>query len=34
MRRLPASYTKDIRVEKLARAYAHVYDHFGAMSAC
>ncbi len=28
MRRLPAAYTKDIRVEKLARTYAHVYDHY------
>jgi type I restriction enzyme R subunit len=27
MRRLPAAYTKSIRTEKLARAYAHVYDH-------
>jgi hypothetical protein len=26
--RLPASFTKDIRAEKLARAYAHVYDHY------
>jgi hypothetical protein len=25
---LPAPYTKDIRVEKLARGYAHVYDHY------
>jgi len=33
MRPLPPKYTKDIRVEKLARAYAHVYDHyFGAGS--
>jgi type I restriction enzyme R subunit len=33
MRPLPSKYTKDIRVEKLARAYAHVYDHyFGAGS--
>ncbi len=28
MRRLPAPFTKDIRAEKLARAYAHVYDHY------
>jgi len=28
MRRLPAQYTRDIRSEKLARAYAHVYDHY------
>ena len=28
LRRLPAQYTKDIRVEKMARAYAHVYDHY------
>ena len=28
MRRLPAAYTKDIRVEKLARTYAHLYDHY------
>ncbi len=28
MRRLPAQYTKDVRTEKLARAYAHVYDHY------
>mgnify|MGYP006207781921 CR=1 FL=1 len=33
LRRLPAQYTKDIRAEKMARAYAHVYDHyFGAGS--
>jgi type I site-specific restriction-modification system R (restriction) subunit len=25
---LPPAYTKEIRVEKLARAYAHVYDHY------
>jgi type I restriction enzyme, R subunit len=30
MRRLPGAYTRDIRAEKMARAYAHVYDHFGA----
>ena len=28
MRRLPAQYTKDIRSEKMARSYAHVYDHY------
>ena len=28
MRRLPAQYSKEIRVEKTARAYAHVYDHY------
>ena len=28
MRRLPAAFTKGIRVEKIARAYAHVYDHY------
>ena len=28
IRRLPAAYTKDVRVEKMARAYAHVYDHY------
>ena len=28
IRRLPAAYTRDIRVEKMARAYAHVYDHY------
>jgi type I restriction enzyme, R subunit len=26
--RLPAAFTKDIRAEKMARAYAHVYDHY------
>ena len=26
MRRLPAAYSRDIRAEKMARAYAHVYD--------
>ena len=25
---LPTAYTKDIRNEKMARAYAHVYDHY------
>lgn len=24
-------YTKDIRADKFARAYAHVYEHFGAV---
>lgn len=28
MRRLPPQYTRDIRTEKMARAYAHVYDHY------
>ena len=28
MRRLPARYSKDIRSEKMARAYAHLYDHY------
>ncbi|MCC6505693.1 MAG: type I restriction endonuclease subunit R [Aquimonas sp.] len=28
MRRLPDPYTKDVRMEKFARAYAHVYDHY------
>jgi type I restriction enzyme R subunit len=28
MRRLPAAYTRDIRAEKMARTYAHVYDHY------
>lgn len=27
-RKLPASYTRDVRDEKLARAYAHFYDHY------
>ena len=26
--RLPAVFTKDIRFEKMARTYAHVYDHY------
>ena len=25
---LPAAYTKDMQVEKMARTYAHVYDHY------
>jgi len=28
LKRLPSQYTKDIRAEKMARAYAHVYDHY------
>ena len=28
MLRLPAQYTRDVRAEKMARAYAHVYDHY------
>ncbi len=28
IRRLPAAYTRDVRAEKMARAYAHVYDHY------
>jgi len=28
LRRLPAQYTRDLRAEKMARAYAHVYDHY------
>jgi type I restriction enzyme R subunit len=28
LRRLPPPYTRDIRDEKLARAYAHVYDRY------
>lgn len=28
LRRLPTAFDKDIRSEKLARAYAHVYDHY------
>jgi type I restriction enzyme R subunit len=27
-RRLPIQFTKEIRAEKMARAYAHVYDHY------
>lgn len=27
-RALPSQYNRDIRVEKTARAYAHVYDHY------
>jgi hypothetical protein len=25
---LPASFTRDVRADKMARAYAHVYDHY------
>ena len=25
---LPAAYTKEVRAEKMARAYAHLYDHY------
>ncbi len=25
---LPAAYTKDVRAETMARAYAHLYDHY------
>lgn len=28
LRRLPSTYTKELRIEKMARAYAHVYDHY------
>lgn len=28
LRRLPSPFTKDVRTEKMARAYAHVYDHY------
>ncbi len=28
MRRLPSPFSKEIRSEKMARAYAHVYDHY------
>ena len=28
LRRLPVQFTKEIRAEKMARAYAHVYDHY------
>ena len=34
LRRLPGPYTPDVRLEKVARTYAHVYDRFaGPMSA-
>lgn len=29
LRRLPPVYSKDTRIEKIARAYAHVYDQYG-----
>lgn len=25
---LPVAFSKDMRVEKMARMYAHVYDHY------
>ena len=25
---MPAAYTKDTRTEKVARAYAHLYDNY------
>jgi type I restriction enzyme R subunit len=28
LRRLPAMYTRSIQAEKMARAYAHLYDHY------
>lgn len=28
LRRLPPQFTQDIRLEKMARAYAYVYDHY------
>lgn len=28
LRRLPEPFAKDLREEKLTRAYAHVYDHY------
>lgn len=28
LRKLPPSFTRDVREEKQARAYAHVYDHY------
>jgi hypothetical protein len=28
MRRLHGPYSREIRTEKAARAYAHVYDHY------
>jgi len=33
LRRLPAAYTKDIRIEKVARAFAHIYDQYGVVGA-
>lgn len=32
LRRLPAQYTRELRAEKMARAYAHVYDHYSGSS--
>jgi hypothetical protein len=28
LRRLPEPFAKDLREEKLTRAYVHVYDHY------
>jgi hypothetical protein len=28
LRHLPAPYDKDLRTEKFARTYAHIYDHY------
>ena len=33
LRRLPEPFTKDIRVDKAARAYAHIYDHYAGAGA-
>jgi hypothetical protein len=33
MRRLPAQYTKNLRAEKMAKMYAHVYDHYAGTAA-
>ena len=30
-RRLPAAYSKSMRVEKAARTYAHIYDHYAGL---
>lgn len=30
---IPGAFTEDLQAEKLARAYAHVYDHYGSQSA-
>ncbi|MGJ7521400.1 type I restriction endonuclease subunit R [Variovorax sp. LT1P1] len=32
MRGLPIPYSKEIRFEKVARAYAHVYDHYASVN--
>ncbi|MFM2066323.1 MAG: hypothetical protein RLZZ584_1232, partial [Pseudomonadota bacterium] len=32
LRALPPQFTKDVRAEKMARAYAHVYDHYAGQS--